>query len=91
MNKIDMVKVIAEATELSQKNVDDVLKAYADLVKETLVANTDEKVSLPGLGTFSVKHVGERSGVAALAGGKAWTKPEHDEIRFKISSKVKEI
>jgi nucleoid DNA-binding protein len=91
MNKIDMVKVIAEATELSQKNVDDVLKAYADLVKETLAANTDEKVSLPGLGTFSVKHVNERSGVAALAGGKAWTKPEHDEIRFKISSNVKEI
>ena len=91
MNKIDMVKKIAEVTELSQKNIDDVLKAYADLVKETLTANTDEKVSLPGLGTFSVKHVNERFGVAALAGGKAWTKPEHDEIRFKISSNVKEI
>lgn len=86
-----MVKKIAEVTELTQKNIDDVLKAYADLVKETLVANKDEKVTLPGLGTFSVKHVEERSGVAALAGGKAWTKPEHDEIRFKISSNVKEI
>lgn len=91
MNKTDLLKEIAGITELSQKNVDDVLAAYGDVVKKTLVSDKDEKVSLPGLGTFSVKHVGERSGVAALAGGKAWTKPEHDEIRFKISSKVKEI
>ena len=91
MNKTDLLKKIAESTELSQKNVDDVLAAYADLVKETLASDKNEKVTLPGLGTFSVKHVGERSGVAALAGGKAWTKPEHDEIRFKISSNVKEI
>jgi len=91
MNKTDLLKKIAESTELSQKNVDDVLAAYADLVKETLASDKNEKVTLPGLGTFSVKHVSERSGVAALAGGKAWTKPEHDEIRFKISSSVKEI
>lgn len=91
MNKTDILKKIAESTELSQKNVDDVLAAYANLVKETLASDKDEKVTLPGLGTFSVKHVSERSGVAALAGGKAWTKPEHDEIRFKISSSVKEI
>lgn len=91
MNKTDLLKKIAESTELSQKNVDEVLAAYADLVKETLASDKNEKVTLPGLGTFSVKHVGERSGVAALAGGKAWTKPEHDEIRFKISSSVKEI
>ena len=91
MNKTDVLKKVAENTELSQKNVDDVLAAFADLVKETLISDKDEKVTLPGLGTFSVKHVSERSGVAALAGGKAWTKPEHDEIRFKISSSVKEI
>ena len=91
MNKTDVLNKVAESTELSTKNVDDVLAAYADLVKETLASDKDEKVTLPGLGAFSVKHVGERSGVAALAGGKAWTKPEHDEIRFKISSSVKEI
>ena len=91
MNKTDVLKRVSESTELSQKNVDDVLAAFANLVKETLASDKDEKVTLPGLGTFSVKHVGERSGVAALAGGKAWTKPEHDEIRFKISSSVKEI
>lgn len=91
MKKTDLLKEIAQTTELSQKDVDAVLAAYADLVKETLASDKDEKVTLPGLGTFSVKHVGERSGVAALAGGKAWTKPEHDEIRFKISSSVKEI
>ncbi|WP_395546736.1 MULTISPECIES: HU family DNA-binding protein [unclassified Lacrimispora] len=91
MNKADLLKEIAGITELPQKNVDDILAAYADVVKKTLASNKNEKVTFPGLGTFSVKHVGERSGVAALAGGKAWTKPEHDEIRFKISSNVKEI
>ena len=91
MNKTDVLKRVAENTELSQKNVDDVLAAYASLVKETLASDKNEKVTLPGLGTFSVKHVGERSGVAALAGGKAWTKPEHDELKFKISNSVKEI
>ncbi|WP_024348459.1 HU family DNA-binding protein [Lacrimispora indolis] len=91
MNKTDVLKMVAESTELSQKDVDAVLAAYANLVKETLTSDKTEKVTLPGLGTFSVKHVGERSGVAALAGGKAWTKPEHDELKFKISSSVKEI
>ncbi|WP_313069801.1 HU family DNA-binding protein [Lacrimispora sp.] len=93
MNKTDVLKNIAETTELSQKNVDDVLAAYANLVKETLTSNKDEKITLPGLGAFSVKHVGERNGIVQLGDkkGSTWTTPEHDEIRFKISGSVKEI
>lgn len=53
--------------------------------------NKDEKISFPGLGTFKVKLVPERNGVAVLAGGKAWTKPAHDEICFKMSKNTKEL
>ncbi len=61
------------------------------VVIETLIKNKDEKITLPTLGTFTVKHVPERSGVAALAGGKAWTKPAHDELQFKVIKSVKEL
>lgn len=92
MSKAEMIKEVSSRVEnVNQTKVDEVLVAYADVVTETLTKNRDEKITLPGLGTFSVKHVPERSGVAALAGGKAWTKPAHDEIQFKITKSVKEL
>lgn len=93
MNKVELVKKIVEvsAEEVNQKQVNAVLTALESVVREILTENKDEKVPLPGIGTFSVKHVAERSGVAALAGGKEWTKPAHDEIQFKVSKSVKNI
>lgn len=91
MVKNEMIKKVAEVSGLSQKDVDTVLTAYATTVVNTLTENKDEKITLPELGTFSVKHVAERSGIAALAGGKAWTKPAHDEIQFKITKSIKEL
>lgn len=91
MNKVEFVKKITEVSseEVNQKQVNAVLVALESVVKDTLTENRDEKVPLPGLGSFSVKHVAERSGVAALAGGKEWTKPAHDELKFTISKSVK--
>lgn len=93
MNKVELVKKIVEVSteEVNQKQVGAVLVALESVVKDVLIENRDEKVPLPGLGTFSVKHVAERSGVAALAGGKEWTKPAHDAIQFKISKSIKNI
>ena len=93
MNKTDVLKKISEVTEIHQKDVDAVLAVYANLVKETLTADKSEKVTLPGLGIFSVKHVGERTGIVQLGDkkGSTWTTPEHDELKFKISSSAKEI
>ncbi len=93
MNKIEFVKKIAEASseEVNQKQVNAVLVALESVVKDILSENKDEKITLPGLGAFSVKHVAERSGVAALAGGKEWTKPAHDELKFTISKSAKQI
>ena len=92
MKKNEMIKAVSERVDgATNKLVDEVLKAYADVVVDTLSDNRDEKVSIGNLGTFKVKHVPERSGVAALAGGKEWTKPAHDEICFKMSKSVKEL
>lgn len=100
MTKDFMIKEVAErATDIintegkkfTKKDIDAVIKAYTDCVIENLTNNRTEKVTLPGIGTFSVKHVNEKSGVAALAGGKAWTVPEHDEIKFAISKSVKKL
>lgn len=91
MVKNEMLKKVSEVSGLSQKDVSAVLSAYATVVVDTLTANRDEKIALENIGTFKVKNVPERSGVAALAGGKTWTKPAHDEIAFKISKSVKEL
>ena len=91
MTKNEMLKKVSELSGVTQKQVDAVISAFTDTVMDTLADNRDEKIALGNLGTFKVKHVPERSGVATLAGGKAWTKPAHDEITFNISKSVKEL
>lgn len=91
MNKADMIKAVASEADVTNKVVEAVVDAYGKFVLGALNENRDEKVPLPGIGAFSVKHVAERSGVAALAGGKEWTKPAHDELKFTISKSVKEL
>lgn len=89
MVKNDMIKAVASEAEVTNKVAEAVMNAYAKFVLEALSENKDEKIPFPGIGTFSVKHVAEKSGVAALAGGKEWTKPAHDELKFTISKSVK--
>lgn len=94
MNKTNLIKNVADCVEgISQKDVDAVLAAYVDVVKDTLTKDKDEKVTLPGIGAFSVKHVPERSGIVQLgeSKGSTWTKPVHDELVFKIAKSVKEL
>ena len=91
MVKNDMIKAIASDAEVTNKVAEAVMNAYGKFVLESLNENRDEKIPLPWIGTFSVKHVAERSGVAALAGGKEWTKPAHDELKFTISKSAKQF
>lgn len=86
-----MIKAVASEAEVANKVAEAVINAYGKFVLSALDEKRDEKVPLPGLGLFSVKHVKEKSGIAALAGGKAWTKPAHDEIQFKLSKSIKEL
>lgn len=91
MNKTEMIKQVASEAEVTNKVVETVIDAYGKFVLGALSENKDEKIPLPGIGSFSAKHVSERSGVAALAGGKEWTKPAHDELKFTISKSVKTL
>lgn len=94
MNKTEMIKNVADRVDgISQKDVNAVLEAYVDFVKDTLANDKDEKVTLPRIGVFSVKHVPERSGIVQLgeSKGSSWTKPAHDELVFKIAKSVKEL
>lgn len=95
MLKNEMLKKVVEATNgnYTQKEVDEVLAAFASVVTDTLKMDSKEKVSMPELGTFSVKHVKEREGTMKFGENKGskWVKPAHNEITFKISSLLKDI
>lgn len=89
MDKKTMISNIASEAEVTNKVAEAVMEAYGKFVLGALSENKDEKIPFPGIGAFSVKHVAEKSGVAVLAGGKEWTKPAHDELKFTISKSVK--
>ena len=90
MNKTQLVKELAERTNLTQKDISTVLDAFQSVVKDT-VANGD-KVSLTGFLTFDKKHVEAKTGVTKLGGvEKPWSTPAKDEISVKISKSYKAI
>lgn len=93
MKKAEMIKKVSEVSGCYQKDVDAVLEAFGTVVLKTLDENREEKITLPGVGTFSVKNVPEREGTVMLGENKGskWVKPAHDEICFKISKSVKEL
>lgn len=87
----EMIKSVANEAGVKNKVAEEVLKAYAKVVLDTLKNDRDEKISLPGIGKFTVRHVPEKSGVTALADKKAWTKPAHDELKFTVSKSMKQF
>ena len=60
MKKSDLVAKIAEKADITKTAADAALVALAEIVGEELKA--DEKVALPGLGTFAVKERAARTG-----------------------------
>lgn len=60
MNKTELVKKIAEKSNLSQADSKAALEATLESIKEALQAN--DSVALIGFGTFSVSERGERQG-----------------------------
>ena len=88
MVKNDMLKIVAEKAEVSQKQADAVLSAYVEVVAETLAKDTKGKVALGNLGSFKVKEVPARDGVSAI-NGQPWHTDAHNEITFKMSKTAK--
>lgn len=60
MNKVDMIKAVASEASVTNKVAEAVMDAYGKFVLGVLSENKDEKIALPGLGAFSVKHVAEK-------------------------------
>ncbi len=60
MNKSQLIKNIADQSELSQKQVTEVIALLESTLVESLKAG--EKVQLSGFGTFEVRERAERKG-----------------------------
>lgn len=60
MNKSQLIKAVAEKSELSQKQVSETWKMFEETMVNTL--NEGEKVQLSGFGTFEVRTRAERKG-----------------------------
>lgn len=61
VSKADLVDALSAQTELSKKQVKDIVDKMLDMVSEHL--NNGEKVQLTGFGTFEVRERKERTGV----------------------------
>ena len=93
MTKVELIREIATNAETTNKITETVLDAFSNFVLDKLRENRDEKITFPGLGVFSVKHVPERNGIVQLGENKGtqWHKDAHDELQFKISKTVKTL
>ncbi|CCI86463.1 HU family DNA-binding protein [Lactobacillus gigeriorum] len=60
VNKAELVKQIAEKTEMKKKDAEAVLAAVTSTIQEELVKGN--KVQLIGFGTFEVRHRAARKG-----------------------------
>ena len=60
MNKTEFVAAIAEKTELTKKDAEAAVKAFAEVVTEEL--KKGEKIQIVGFGTFEVSQRKEREG-----------------------------
>ncbi|MCQ2429706.1 MAG: HU family DNA-binding protein [Clostridia bacterium] len=60
MNKSQLIKAVAEKSELSQKQVSETWKLFEQTIVDTL--NEGEKVQLSGFGTFEVRARAQRKG-----------------------------
>ena len=68
MNKTELVKVVAEQAELTQKDAAKAVDALIETISETLAQG--EKIQLIGFGTFEVRERSARKGVTRKLGKK---------------------
>lgn len=92
MTKAELIKNIGIKVEnVRLKDIGDVLDALTSVVEDVIKA--DDKVAIPGLGTFSVKDVPERRGKILLGdrAGDEYVVAAHKEPKFKMSKNFKGI
>ena len=82
-----MVAAIADQAELSKKDAEKALKAFADIVAEEL--RKGEKVQLVGFGTFEVSERAAREGRNPQT-GKTMVIPASKAPKFKAGKALKD-
>lgn len=87
MNKTEMIKTIAERTELTKIDSAKVLEAFQDIVKETLASG--DKVQLVGFGTFETVERAGREGRNPRTGESMYIEKSISP-KFKPSNALKE-
>jgi len=90
MNKTELVTELANRIGSTKIEAENILKAFADITTEELVAHN--KVTLPGLGTLETVEVAERSGIIQMGDkkGETYTTPAHVKPKFKPTSALKD-
>ncbi len=87
MNKTELVDAIAGKTDLSKKDVGEVLDAFFDVASE-VVGKGDEKITLPGFLSIERTHRAARSG-RNPATGEAIQIPAGYGVKVAAGSKLK--
>ncbi|PSW27627.1 integration host factor subunit alpha [Photobacterium phosphoreum] len=90
MNKKELVTAIAEhsMTEVSKQQAENVLNAFIDIIKDSLLNGDD--LALNGFGTFTVRHRVERKGRNPRT-GEVITIAACQTPAFKASKELKEL
>jgi len=83
----DLIGLIEKETGLNQRESDDFVKEWIDVINEGLVK--DGQVRISQLGTFKLQRVDERAGINPQNRG-AITIPAHTKVVFKGSKNLKE-
>ncbi len=87
MNKSQMIKAVAEKSDLSQKQIAETWGLIEATILETL--NAGERVQLSGFGTFEVRERAERKGRNPKT-GEVVTVPACKYLAFASAKAVKE-
>ena len=88
MNKAELINAIANATCITKKDTDQVLRSFMAIVQDTVAKG--EEVSLIGFGVFGSREQGERE-VRNPKTGKAMFIPSKSTPYFKPGKQLKEF
>ena len=87
MNKGDLINRVAESAELTQAQAKTAVNSVFEAISDALAG--EDKVTLVGFGTFSVRHSPERQG-RNPATGKAITIAAKNNVKFKPGKELTE-
>jgi|UniRef100_A0A7C4YE47 DNA-binding protein HU-beta len=87
MNKPELVTAVAEKTGMKKKDVEAMLDAFVEVVKETL--KKGDRVALIGFGTWATRERAKRNGVNPRTGKKI-SIPAKVVPFFKVGKELKD-